>query len=114
GRDGAEVLLTAAERGFTFPEVEIPRRKRLAENLTAALRRDWGCDAVCLFTLNHSSEDGNPNGKHYEVMEWWGEGGRKDKTVWKPIRSLPLDSFQNQAEFRILEQCLHQLDRYER
>ena len=53
------------------------------------------------------------NGKHYEVMKCLREGGRKDETVWKPIHSLTADSFQNETEFRILEQCLHQLDRYE-
>jgi hypothetical protein len=114
GRDGTEVLLKIAEPGFAFPAVEIPRWERLAEHLTAALRRDWGCDAVCLFTSNHSSEDGDSNGKHYEVTECWRDGGRKDETVWKPIRSLTADSFHNEAEFRILEQCLQQLDRYER
>jgi hypothetical protein len=114
GRDGTEVLLRIAEPGFAFPAVEIPRSERLAEHLTAALRKDWGCDAVCLFTPNHSSEDGDSNGKHYEVTECWHDGGRKDETVWKPIRSLTADSFQNEAEFRILEECLQQLDRYER
>ena len=77
----------------------------------AAVKRDCGCDAVCLFSPNHSSEDRDSNGQHYEVMECLREGGRKDETVWKPIRSLTADSFQNKAEFRILEQCLHQLDR---
>lgn len=114
GRDGTEVLLTTGEPGLAFPAVEIPRWERLAENLTTVLRRDWGCDAVCLFTPNYSPAGGDSNGEHYEVMECWREGGRKDETVWKPIRSLTADSFQNEAESRVLEQCLHQLDRYER
>ena len=114
GREGTEVLLKIPGPGFAFPVVEVPRWERLAENLTAALRRDCGCDAVCLFSPNHSSEDRDSNGKHYEVMECLREVGRKDETVWKPIRSLTADSFQNEAEFRILEQCLHQLDQYER
>ena len=114
GRDGTEVLLTSGEPGLAFPAVEIPRWERLAENLTAALRRDWGCDAVCLFTPNHSSEDENSTGEHYEVMECWRAEGHKDKTVWKPIRSLTAHSFQDEAEFRLLEQCLHQADRYNR
>ena len=114
GRGGTHVLLKVTESGFVFPCVEIPRWERLAENLTAALTRDWRCDAVCLFTPNNSSEDGNSNGKHYEVMECWCDGGRKDETVWKPICSLTADSFQNETEFQILEQCLHQLDCHER
>ena len=114
GRDGTEVLLKIAESGFAFPVLELPRWERLAENLTAALKRDWNCDAVCLFTPNQSLEDRNSNGPRYEVMECWCDGGRNDKTVWKPIRSLTADSFENKAEFRISEQCLQQLDRYER
>ena len=114
GRDGNEVLLKISEPGFAFPAVEIPRWERLAENLTAALKRDCGCDAVCLFTPNHSSADGLSPGEHYEVMECLHEGGRKDETVWKPIRFVTADSFQNESEFRIFEQCLAQLDRYER
>jgi hypothetical protein len=114
GRERTEVLLRIAEPGFVFPVVEIPRWERVAENLTRALKRNWGCEAVSLFTPNHSSEHGNSNGKHYEVMECWCDGGRNDKSVWKPIRSLTADSFQNKAEFRTLEQCVHQLNRYER
>jgi Phosphotransferase enzyme family len=112
GRDGTEVLLNTAEPGFAFPAVEISRWERLAENLTAALRRDWGCDAVCLFTPNRSSEDGDSNGKHYEVMECWREQHIRGMD-WKPVHSLTTDSFQDKAEFRILTQCLHELAGYE-
>jgi hypothetical protein len=112
GRDGTEVLLKTAEAGFAFPAVEIPRWERSAENLTAALGRDWGCDAVCLFTPNLSSEDGNSNGKHYEVMEC-----RREQHIrgmdWKPVHSLNPDSFEDEAEFQILTQCLHELAGYE-
>lgn len=84
GREGTEVLLKIPGPGFAFPAVEVPRWERLAENLTAALKRDCGCDAVCLFSPNHSSEDRDSNGKHYEVMECLREGGRKDETVpWR-------------------------------
>jgi hypothetical protein len=46
GRDGTEVLLNISKPGFAFPAVEIPRWERLADNLTTALKRDWGCEAV--------------------------------------------------------------------
>ena len=111
GLDGDDVLLKVTESGFVFPPVEIPRWERLAENLTAALRRDWGCDAVCLFSPNDASQDGNPDGYHYEVMECWREQ-HLDGTDWKPVHSLTADSFQDEAEFRILTQCLHELDGY--
>ena len=109
GRDCTNVLLKLTEAGFVFPSVEIPRCERLAENLTAVVKRDWGCETVCLFGPNNSSRDGNPNGNHYEVLECW-RNERVRETEWKPIRSLTADSFQIEAEFRILKQCLQQLD----
>jgi hypothetical protein len=110
GRNGTEVLLETAESGFAFPALEIPRWERLAENLTAEVRRNWGCDPVCLFTLDCGPE----NGEHYEVMACWCDGRRKHEPAWEPIRSLTADSFQDESQFLILEKCLHQLDRYER
>ena len=112
GRDGTDVLLKLTEAGFVFPCAEIPRWERLAENLTAALKQDWGCDAVCLFTPDISSQDGNTDGHHYEVMECWRDqhvGGAK----WKPVHSLTEDSFQEESDFRTLTRCLHELDAYE-
>jgi len=112
GRDGGDVLLKVTEAGFVFPCVEIPRWERLAENLTAALKKDWGCDAVCLFTPSNLSEGGNANGAHYEVMECWLDqhtGGMD----WKSVHSLTEDSFQDESDFRTLSRCLHELDAYE-
>jgi hypothetical protein len=112
-RDGTEVLLKISAGGVAFPSLEIPRWERLAENLTAALKKDWGCDAVCLFTPNNLPEGGNANGDHYEVMECWDDqhmGG----TDWKPVQSLTADSFHNKAEFAILDQCAHELEGHER
>ena len=110
-RDGTKVLLKISERGFVFPSVDVPQWERLAENLTAALTREWGCDAVCLFAPNNSSQD-HPNGQHYEVMECWRDQ-HFDGTDWKPVHCLTAASFQEEAEFRILTQCLHELDGYE-
>lgn len=112
GRDGTDVLLKLTDAGLVFPCVEIPRWERLAENLTAALKQDWGCDAVCLFTADVSSQDGNTDGHHYEVMECWHDQHIAG-TDWKPVRSLTADYFHSKEEFAVLEQCLHELEGYE-
>src|ERR1700757_601298 len=65
--DGTKALFKLSEGGLAFPSVEIPCGERLAENLTAALGKRWGCEAVCLFTLNGPSQDGGTNDP-YEVM----------------------------------------------
>ncbi len=113
GRDGTDVLLKFTEAGFVFPSVEIPRWQRLAENLTAALKRDWGCDAVCLFTPRVPAVGDNSNGNHYEVMECWHDEGRDNGTLWGPMRSLTAESFQDKEEFWALERCLRESECYE-
>ena len=113
GRDGTEVLIKLTGAGFVFPCVKIPSWERLADKLTTALKRDWGCEAVCLLSVEGSKQDGDSGGDPYEVTECWHDGGRKNETIWKPIRSLTADSFQSEAEFFAFEQCMHQLERYE-
>jgi len=113
GPGRADVLVKNTPAGFAFPSVEIPRWERVAENLTAVLKRDWGCDAVCLFTLACPPEDRNSNEDHYEVMECWRDGRISSETEWAAICSLGANSFLHEADFQTLQRCLHQLKRYE-
>ena len=113
GPDGADVLITNTPAGLALPSVQIPRWERVAENLTAVLKRDWGCDAVCLFTLEGSPEDHSSNEDHCEVMECWRDGRINSETEWTAICSLGASSFLREADFRTLQRCLHQLARYE-
>ncbi|MBZ5688950.1 MAG: aminoglycoside phosphotransferase family protein [Acidobacteriia bacterium] len=114
GRNREDVLLRVSQAGFFLPSVEVPRWQRLAEHLTAGLRRDLGRGAVCLFTPKNPSSRSETNGTHYEVMECWHDEGRAGGGVWNPIGSLTERSFQDKAEFQILEQCLRESDCYER
>jgi hypothetical protein len=113
GPDGADVLVKNTPAGFALPSVEIPRWERGAENLTAVLKREWGCDAVCLFTLECPPEDRNSNEYHYEVMECWRDGRISSQTEWTAICSLGANSFLNEADFQALQRCLFQLEGYE-
>ena len=107
--DGTKVLVKNTQAGFVLPSVEIPRRERVAENLTAALKREWGCDAVSLFTADCSPEDCNSTGDRYEALECWGDGDIRAETTWTPILSVHANSFLEETDFRTLQQCLHQL-----
>lgn len=112
--DGSDVLLQSTESGFVFPSLEIPRWQRRAETLTMGLQRDWGCDAVCLFSAGDPVTADSPNGIHYEVMECWHDRRRDDGKRWKPIASLAAESFQDEGEFRTLERALRESELYER
>ncbi|HEY3617280.1 MAG TPA: hypothetical protein VGK96_10735, partial [Candidatus Sulfotelmatobacter sp.] len=57
GRCGTEVLLVPNGDCYTLPSVQIPCWQRVAENLTAAVKTEWGEEIVCLFELP-STNDG--------------------------------------------------------
>jgi hypothetical protein len=107
------LLLRKTESGFVLPSVEIPRWERLAENLTAAVKKEFGCDAACLFPLTNSSE-ATPQHKRYEVMESWNRAECVAGTTWQSIVSLTLESFEDGAEFQAVERCLEELARCDR
>lgn len=113
GRDREDVLLRVSQSAFFLPSVEVPRGQRLAEHLTAGLSRDFGCEAVCLFSPKNPSSGSESIGTHYEVMECVHDEECAGGTVWNPIGSLVERSFQDNAEFRMIEQCLKELDCYE-
>jgi len=114
GHDGTEILLKTTDAGFVLPSVEIPRWERLSENLTAALKRDWTCDAVCLFTPTHSSWSGGSQDRHYEVLECCSRCGCTAQASWLSSNSLAANDFADAEEFRVIEQCLDELDFYKR
>jgi thiamine kinase-like enzyme len=113
GRDGTEILLHHSDAGFSLPSVEIPRWERVAENLAATVKRERGCDAVCLFTPSGCSGDRASNVDRYQVMECWRGGGIEAETVWKPISSLSPNCFLHPEEFKTIQQSLHELEGYQ-
>lgn len=114
GEDGTKLLVKNTEARFILPSVEISRHERVAENLTGVLKREWGCDAVCLFPMNCSPENRGSNRQLHEVLECWRDETMGVDTAWTPIRTLTVDSFQHEAEFESLQHSLHQLEDYER
>ena len=105
GRDRTELLLVPHETGFQLPSVEIPRWQRVAENLTSAVKNTWGCDAVCLFTLQDVLGKNVCDGRSYQVMECgFDVGGCSGKAVWAPICSLSRHLLRDAADYAALEQ----------
>lgn len=113
GPYGGDILVKKTRRGFALPSVRSPRRERLAENLTATLKQDLGLDAVCLFTAD-SQDDDDSSGSCYEVLQCWRDEAVRTETLWEPILCVEANSFLHSADFRALQQCLHQLETYER
>jgi Phosphotransferase enzyme family len=112
-QDRSEVLLATQEVGFLLPCVEIPRWQRVAEHLTRMTRSKYGCVSLSLFAPN-TLPFNNSRGRFYQVMELVGNSEEHSSdTVWKPIRSLPRDSFQDEADYEALQQLHTEANSYE-
>jgi hypothetical protein len=106
-------LLLVVENGLLLPSVEVPRWQRVAENLRAAMKSEWDCEVVCLFTPQLTLPDGPWNVAHYQVMESWNATETHDpRTAWIPICSLAEDSFNDAADYLSIRQSLAQCEAY--
>jgi hypothetical protein len=109
GQGGKELLLDPAGDGFLLPSVEIPRWQRLAENLTVAIRNEWGQEAICLFNPEVNAPVTSANNHHYQVMECSGPTRPHPRTEWIPVSSLSertlIDPADQVAVLRSLAEC---------
>jgi Phosphotransferase enzyme family len=112
---GNELLLAPAGDGFLLPSVEVPRWQRIAENLTAAMRKEWGHEVVCLFNPDVSAPAFSANDHNYQVMESHGPiANSSRRTEWLRVASLSEDGFADPADYmavqRSLAECAGYLD----
>ena len=106
GRDAQEVLLVPGGDRFKLPFVEIPRSQRVAENLTAACRTEWGEEVICLFEPDDlPGADGT--GSHYQAAEhWFATGIPKTPTRWVPVSALSYDSLTGASHYPAIQQSI--------
>jgi len=92
-KNGTELLVTGEQPPFTLPCVEIPRWERVAENVTAAVRKHYGISAMCLFTPELSLTSTDDERLLYQVME------TRETSVAAPVeaRWLPMNSSLDQS-----------------
>jgi hypothetical protein len=107
GHGGDELLLATATSGFLLPSVEIPRWQRIAENLTVAMKNDWGHEAVCLFSPDAVVPAGSPNGRNYQIMESCGPVAKSDpRAEWMRVASLSEEVFVDPADYMAVRRSL--------
>lgn len=108
GRDAKEVLLVPGGDRFMLPFVEIPRWQRVAENLTAAVRTEWGEEVICLFEPDDlPGTDGT--GSHYQAAEhWFATGIPKTPTRWVPVSALSGGSFRGVSDHAAIQRSITQ------
>lgn len=109
-KHGTELLVIPTPSGFVLPSAEIPRWQRVAANLTTALKRQWGCEAVCLFSreIGDRSEGARP--RFRQVMECWQNSERPTApATWTLVLPLGPHSFADSKDYVALHQSLDQV-----
>jgi hypothetical protein len=111
GQGGNELLLKPAGEGFLLLSVEIPRWQRLAENMTVAIRNEWGQEAICLFNPDVSAPVTAPNDHNYQVMECSGPARPHPGAEWVHVSSLSERTFADPADQVAVQRSLAECDR---
>lgn len=107
GRNGAEVLLTRSDAGLCFPQVTIPRWQRVTENITIAIRKEWGAEVICLFELpGEPPLDAQNNFQYMVTKHWRGFEGSAVALRWIPVNHLREDSFLESPDYSAVERSL--------
>lgn len=106
GRGGTEVLLIRDDQRLMLPAVEIPRWQRVAENLTAAFKANWGVEVVCLF--EPPTEPLPAAGvTRYEATEYLRTSGNpKIPMQWVPVSALRPDSLAEGRDYAAVQQVV--------
>jgi hypothetical protein len=111
--DATEILLETTSEGFRLPVLPIPRYRRVAEELTDAVRSTWHLETYCLFAL--------PNGipphdfVHDQVMETCHpQVDPPARMQWFVADSLFEGSFQAPSDFAAVQNSRITLGQYRR
>ena len=108
GQSGTEVLVVPDGDRFALPSVNIPCWQRVAENLTAAVKTDWGEEVVCLFEPDASAPT-DATRIHYQAAEHWRVSGKpKMRTQWVPFSALAHDSLIGASDYLAIQQAVAQ------
>ena len=110
GQGGNELLLKPAGEGFLLFSVEVPRWQRLAENMTVAIRNEWGQEAICLFNPDVSAPVTAPNDHNYQVMECSGSARPHPGAEWVHVSSLSERTFADPADQVAVQRSLAECD----
>jgi hypothetical protein len=112
-RDASELLLETDGESLQLPTTSIPKHARVAEQLTKALKDEWGLDAYCLFPV---CEDGSPGTSvPCHVAELGSTQVEAPATMrWLPTISLSPTDFRDQVDFTGIQASLAKFDQFRR
>jgi len=113
--EGTELLVAGERPPFTLPCVEIPRWDRVAENVTAAVRKRYELHAICLFTPELSVTTTDTNPPLYQVMETREAGiAVSGEMHWLPLSSIADQFFADEQDRVAVTDMLRQISKFKK
>ena len=110
GRDGKEILLVPDGDRMALPYVKIPCWQRVAENLTAAVRTEWGEQVICLFEPDDLPGIDGAGVRYQAAEHWCATGIPKTPTRWVLVSALSDDSFHGASDYPAIQRSIAQCD----
>lgn len=110
GKNGTEVLLTRSAAGLSFPQVTIPCWERVTENITTAMKNEWGAEVICISELPAEPPLDAQNSAQYMVARHWRDSGESKVPLRRvSISDLHRDSFAERPDYSALHSSLAQV-----
>jgi hypothetical protein len=106
GKNGTEVLLVPNGDRFALPSVNIARWQRVAENLTAAVKTDWGEEVICLIEPDVSASANGTQIRYQAAEHCSASGNPKVPTQWVPLSALSQDSLTGASDYLAIQQSI--------
>jgi phosphotransferase family enzyme len=102
-RDASEFLLETEDKGLQLPIISIPKHTRVAEELTKAIKEEWGLDTYCLFPVFENRPTGESLPIH-AVELWSGDVAPPARMRWVPYTAgLASAEFLDQGDFAAVQ-----------
>ena len=106
GRGGTEALLVPSGERYMLPTVEIVRWQRVAENLNAAVRSDWGEEVVCLFERETAPPTDGVLMRYQAAEHLCTRGDPKIPTRWMSLSALRKDSLIDGGDYSAIKEVI--------
>ena len=107
----SEILVETTDNGRRLPTVAIPRRTRVAAEITATIQSRWNLAACCLFSL--PSDAFSQDWPRYQVAEVGAEGSKSPSGMqWFTTESLNAEPLAESADLVAIQQSQATFDRY--
>ena len=109
--NASEILVETTDNGRRLPTVAIPRRTRVAAEITATIQSRWNLAACCLFSL--PSDAFSEDWPRYQVAEVSPDDSKSPTGMqWFTTESLNAEPLAESADLVAIQQSQAMFDRY--